>query len=270
MTAVAGLADPRPVLRLAIVSDIHGRTEGLQEAGRDADLFVCLGDLILFLDYDDPANGIFADLHGEEMARQYIRLRTANRWQEASELSQRLWSALGADSWVAISREVSRQYRDIFAVLPGGLLTYGNVDVPTLWPQHVRADHTVLDGRAIEVAGLRIGFVGGGLPSPMRTPYEIPEDEYDAKIEAMGRVDILFAHLPPDLAELTYDVQARRFERGSAGLLRAIHRWQPRYMFHGHVHNPLVARTRIGRTEVINVGHFRSRRAPYRIDIPTD
>jgi hypothetical protein len=31
----------------------------------------------------------------------------------------------------------------------------------------------------------------------------------------------------------------------------------------GHVHNPLARRTRIGRTECVNVGHFRGRGTPY-------
>jgi len=255
-------------MRIAIVSDVHGRTQGLAEAGQGADLFVCLGDLILFLDYDDPSNGIFPQLHGEAMARRYIELRTANRWQEARDLSHRLWSALGGDTWQVINREVSRQYESIFAVMPAGLFTYGNVDVPTLWPQHLREHHRVLDGEVVEMAGLRLGFVGGGLPSPMRTPFEIPEAEYDAKIEQLGPVDVIFSHIPPMLPELTYDVAARRFERGSAGLLRAVERWQPRYLFHGHVHNPLVPRMRIGRTEVVNVGHYRSRRLPFLVDIP--
>ena len=125
----------------------------------------------------------------------------------------------------------------------------------------------MLDGQAVTVGGLRLGFVGGGLPSPMRTPFEVPEEEYDAKIEALGPVDVLFAHIPPALPDITYDVAARRFERGSAGLLRAVQRWQPRYLFHGHVHNPLAARTRVGRTEIVNVGHFRSRRRPYLVEI---
>lgn len=254
-------------MRIAVVSDVHGRTDGLARAADGADLFVCLGDLILFMDYDDPSQGIFPDIHGEANAREYIRLRTENRWQDARDLSHRLWSGAGGDPWEVIGREVAKQYRALFDAMPGGLLTYGNVDVPTLWPQFVRDRHRVVDGAAVELRGLRIGFVGGGLPSPMRTPFEIPEEEFDAKIEAIGPVDVLFSHIPPALPEITFDTVARRFERGSAGLLRAILRWQPRYVLHGHVHNPLVRRTRIGRTEIVNVGHFRSRGRPLVIDI---
>ena len=255
-------------MRVHVVSDVHFRTDGLAEAATGSDLFLCLGDLILFLDYDDPSLGIFADLFGGDNARRYVQLRTANRWDEARQWSRHLWASLGVDTWTEISGRVSEQYSRLFEVMPGGLLTYGNVDVPTLWADHLRPDHRIVDGETVEVAGVRFGFVGGGLPSPMRTPFEIPEDEYDAKIAALGdEVDVLCAHLPPAVPELTYDVVSRRFERGSAGLLAAIWDLRPRYLLHGHVHQPLVPRMRIGRTEVINVGHFRARGTPFVLNL---
>src|SRR6202000_3188550 len=42
---------------------------------------------------------------------------------------------------------------------------------------------------------------------------------------------------------------------------------QPRYAFFGHVHNPLARRVRVGRTERVNVGHFRATRPPYATDL---
>jgi Icc-related predicted phosphoesterase len=38
-------------------------------------------------------------------------------------------------------------------------------------------------------------------------------------------------------------------------------------MLFGHVHQPLAARARIGRTECINVGHFRGARVPFVMDL---
>jgi len=254
-------------MRIHVVSDVHYRLDGLSAAAEGADAFICLGDLILFLDYDDPGQGILAELFGAANARRYVQLRTANRWDEARRFSRHLWASAGADSWTVVSEKVGEQYERLFAEMPGGYLTFGNVDVPALWSQHVRDEHDVVDGVVRDIGGLRVGFVGGGLPSPMRTPFEIPEEEYDAKIAALGSVDILCAHLPPDLPELTYDVAARRFERGSAGLLRAIHELRPRYLLHGHVHQPLVPRMRVADTEVINVGHFRARGRPYVLQV---
>lgn len=56
-------------MRINVVSDVHYRTDGLAAAGADCDLFICLGDLVLFLDYDDPDHGIFADTFGADNAR---------------------------------------------------------------------------------------------------------------------------------------------------------------------------------------------------------
>jgi Icc-related predicted phosphoesterase len=52
-------------------------------------------------------------------------------------------------------------------------------------------------------------------------------------------------------------------EVGSAALLDAIRVTQPRYALFGHVHQPLVSRIRLGRTECINVGHFRATGQPF-------
>ncbi len=250
-------------MRLHVVSDVHGAVEDLARAADGADVFICLGDLILFLDYDDPGQGIFADLFGAADARRFVELRTANRFGEAHEFSAGLWARIQGDRREVMSEHVDRQYARLFEAMPAGYLTYGNVDVPALWPRHVRDHHVVLDGQVIEIGGLRFGFVGGGLVSAMRTPYEISDDDFGAKVAALGTVDVLCSHIPPAVPELTYDVVARRFETGSSALLTAIRETQPRLVLHGHVHQPLVPRMRIGRTECINVGHFRARRRPY-------
>ena len=134
-----------------------------------------------------------------------------------------------------------------------------------MWPEYVRSDQQVLDGETVEIDGLRVGFVGGGLQTPYRTPFEISDEDFQRKVDQLGEVDVLCTHIPPAVPEICYDVVARRLERGSTALLRYIEEVQPRYAVHGHVHQPLASRTTIGRTEVINVGHFRSLGQPYRL-----
>ena len=160
--------------------------------------------------------------------------------------------------------KVREQYERIFAAMPTpAILTYGNVDVPALWDEFLQPGHTVLDGQSIDIDGLRFGFVGGGLQTRYRTPHELTDEEYASRVAALGPVDILCTHIPPALPEITYDVVARRFERGSLALRDYVDEHQPRLHLHGHVHQPLVPRTRLGRTEVVNVGHFRGQRHPF-------
>jgi Icc-related predicted phosphoesterase len=254
-------------VRLHFVSDVHGRADALARAADGADALVCLGDLVLYLDYEDSSQGIVAELFGAENTARFVELRTAGRFAEASAWTAGLWDDAiareGRDRPALVESLVRRQYAELFAAMPTRTyLTYGNVDIPAYWADYLRPGQRVLDGEVTEIGGLRFGFVGGGLVSPMRTPYEISEEAFAAKVAALGEVDVLCSHIPPALPELTYDVVARRFEYGSRALLEHIRETQPRYAMFGHVHQPLAARARIGRTECVNVGHFRARRVP--------
>ncbi|MCH0566403.1 MULTISPECIES: metallophosphoesterase [unclassified Streptomyces] len=253
--------------RVHVVSDVHGNVRDLARAGDGADALICLGDLVLFLDYADHSRGIFPDLFGEENADRMVALRTARRFTEARELGVRLWAGIEGDRAKVIERAVRRQYDELFRAFPTPTYaTYGNVDMPPLWREYAGPGTTVLDGQRAEIGGLVFGFVGGGLRTPMRTPYEISDEEYAAKIEAVGEVDVLCTHIPPDVPELTYDTVARRFERGSRALLDAIRRTRPRYALFGHVHQPLARRMRIGATECVNVGHFAGTGRPWALE----
>lgn len=250
-------------MRVHVVSDVHGAAEALAKAKDGADALVCLGDLVLFLDYTDHSRGIFPDLFGAENASRMVALRTARRFDDARALDAALWD--GIDRRAAIESAVRRQYEELFAAFPTPTYaTYGNVDIPSLWPEYARPGTTVLDGATAKIGGLVFGFVGGGLRTPYRTTYEIDDETYAAKIAALGdRVDVLCTHIPPAVPELCYDTVARRFERGSQAALDAIREVRPKFALFGHVHQPLAARMRIGTTECVNVGHFNATRRPW-------
>jgi Icc-related predicted phosphoesterase len=251
-------------MRVNVVSDVHCRVDRLAAAGEGADVLVCLGDLLLFLDYDDHAAGIFADLFGPGAAARLIELRTAGRFDEARAWSAEHWAGVGEDRQAVIDGAIRRQYAAMFAAMPvPAYLTYGNVDVPHLLREQLREGQRVLDGETVEIGGRTFGFVGGGLRTRYRTPYELDDDEYAAKVAAVGAVDVLCSHIPPDIPDLLFDTVARRLERGSQALLAAIRETQPELVLFGHVHNPLATRFRVGRTECVNVGHFRGTGTPY-------
>jgi len=251
-------------MRVHVVSDVHGRADALRTAADGADALICLGDLLLFVDYADYSQGIFPSLFGAEKARELVELRTALRFDEARTLSAQLWAGLDGDPRLHIEAAVASQYAELFAAMPvPAFVTYGNVDIPRQWHDHVRPGQRVLDGERLDLDGRTFGFVGGGLRTAYRTPNELDEEVFDAKVASVGEVDVLCSHIPPDVPELLYDTVARRSERGSAALLALIERTQPRYALFGHVHQPLRSRVRIGRTECINVGHFRSTGRPF-------
>ena len=265
-------------MRVHAVSDVHGASADLARAADGADVFVCLGDLLLYLDYEDPAEGAFSEVFGAEVTAEYIRLRRAMKFDEARALTTAAWQKTRegdhpANRMRVFGEIIERQYSELFAAMPAmaptpAFLTYGNVDVPAYWENFIRPGQQVMDGDVAVVDGIRFGFVGGGLFSPYRTPNEISPEAYAAKVAALGAVDVLCTHIPPSVAELTFDVVARRFEVGSKALLQYIEDVQPQFALFGHVHQPFASRKRIGRTECLNVGHFRATRRPFVLDLP--
>src|SRR5438270_10780631 len=127
-------------MRVHVVSDVHGRVDALARAGDGADALICLGDLILFVDYDDYSAGIFPDLFGAANAAKLIELRTARRFEEARELSTELWAGIDGDRRTVMQNAVRAQYKALFDVLPTPTcMTYGNVDVPFLYDEFQRS-----------------------------------------------------------------------------------------------------------------------------------
>jgi Icc-related predicted phosphoesterase len=251
-----------------VVSDVHGRADALAAAGEGADALICLGDLILYLDYADHGAGIMADLFGRDAVSRLIELRSGRRFDEARQFSSGLWETLGTDRRTIMEDAVNAQYAALFAAFPDPTyLTYGNVDLPHLLRAHMSPKVCLLDGEVTEIGGLRFGFVGGGLRTPMRTPNEIDDADYAAKVSALGSVDVLCSHIPPHIPELLYDVEGRRYERGSVALLEAILATQPRYALFGHVHQPYSPGVQIGATWCVNVGHFRARGEPFVLEL---
>ncbi len=260
-------------MRIHVVSDVHGNVEALARAGDGADALVVLGDLVDFVDYHRPGRGILGGLLGAERVRRFGELRRSGAPGEAGAYV-RAQLGSGAEVAAAIAHEVREQYRALFAALPGPTwATPGNVDLPHLWPELAGPGVTVLDGASDQLGpgGPRLGLVGGlcvpdASMSPaggIWKPYLRPASEYAAAVAAVGSVDVLGSHGPPAVPELCFDTRARRREPGSAALLEHLRATAPRLALHGHVHQPLAARVRVGRTECINVGHFQRTGTPW-------
>ncbi|HEY3262360.1 MAG TPA: metallophosphoesterase [Pseudonocardiaceae bacterium] len=264
-------------MRVHVVSDVHGNTGALARAGDGADALVVLGDLIDFVDYHDHTGGILGRIFGPEVVRRFAELRSGGGTGETGDLLtfvRGLWAQLDDPAQV-IEHEVREQYGRIFASLTAPTYaTPGNVDLPHLWPEFAGAGVTICDGTTADVGGRWFGFVGGGLlpdgvlprrNGPWRPYLRTPAEFADAvdRIRAAPRVDVLASHIPPAVPELCYDVVARHPERGSPQLLQFVRARQPRMALFGHVHAPLARRTRIGRTECVNVGHFQRSETPY-------
>ena len=64
------------------------------------------------------------------------------------------------------------------------------------------------------------------------------EDEYGAKLDAIGEVDVLCTHIPPAVPSCSTTPWPGGW-RGQHGLLDDDQATRPRYALFGHVHQPL-------------------------------
>jgi Icc-related predicted phosphoesterase len=263
-------------VRLSFVSDIHGNIAGLADVARRVQQLVVLGDLLDYVDYHDPAAGIVGRIFGAERVKPFIALRLAGNFQALHDYNKSLWDST-ADPVGTLTEEVAARYREVLrAVGPDALLTLGNVDVAAVWNEVAGGELPYLDAQTIEIAGRRMGFVAGGSARPgavLRPPVGAwrplirSADDYATAVKAVGQVDILCSHIPPKLAQLRYDVLPGRLEMYGPGLLEAIDEHRPALAVYGHVHQPIARRTRRGRTECVNVGHFQRFPQPFEVQL---
>ena len=132
----------------------------------------------------------------------------------------------------------------------------GNMDSPMIDARLVDLGVS-LDGRGVVLGDVGIAGVSAAPHSPLRTPYEIPDEDYARKAAAglddLGgcRVRILCPHAPP------YGTACDRIRSGehvgSRALRALIEREQPDLVLCGHIHEARGEDT-IGATRVVNPG----------------
>jgi len=243
-----------------IVSDVHGAFTELARVASCGGPLLVLGDLLNFVDYR-TGRGIAADVYGPDYAREFIRNRRTGDWPA----NRRLWRRVqdGRESELAehIRAEVRGQYRAARrALMPAekAYVIHGNVD----WPEEMAAalaDEVVLvDGEVVQIDGYSVGFAGGGVPTPARARGEVSHEAMAAKLDALGRVDILCTHVAPAVAPLRRDVVTGMLERSSSVVLDYLLTHRPRYHYFGDIHQPQAHAWRVGRTVCRNVGYFRA------------
>lgn len=251
---------------MLLVSDIHGRFDALAEVASRGEPLLVLGDLINLVDYR-TGEGIFAQVLGIEFARRIAFSRGRSRFEEM----RALWADQVGDrqEWfrTELAGEVREQYRLTSDALAGAesYVTYGNVDRPELLRDCLPDTARFVDGEVVIIEGLRVGFAGGGLTTPMNASGEVSDQEMAKKLAGLGEVDILCTHLAPAIPALHFDVVTGKHERASRPILEYLLDVRPRYHFFGDVHQPQAHQWRVGSTLCRNVGYFRATRRPVRV-----
>jgi Icc-related predicted phosphoesterase len=111
---------------------------------------------------------------------------------------------------------------------------------------------TVIHGETAEVGGITFFGLGAGIPTtPWDWSFDLSEEEAEAELAACPQGAVMVLHSPP------YghcDESSGGDHLGSPAIAAAIERLQPPLAVCGHIHESWGARSRIGSSEVANLG----------------
>lgn len=252
---------------MLIVSDVHGAFEDLARVARSGETLLVLGDLLNLMDYR-TGEGITAEVLGIQAARTIARARARGDYAEMRAVWRAAVGERTDEFRAAYDQAVRRQYAETRQALAGSraYVTYGNVDRPSLLAAHLPDGATFVDATVHEIEGVKVGFVGGGIATPLGAEGEVTDEQMTEKLAGLGAVDVLCSHLPPAVEPLHRDVITGRLERASRPILEYLLDVKPKLHFFGDVHQPQATRWTVGGTACRNVGYFRATRRAVRYD----
>src|SRR5688572_19708760 len=111
---------------------------------------------------------------------------------------------------------------------------------------------TVLHGESTEIDGVTFFGLGAGIPvTPWDWSFDLSDDEASEALASCPDGAVLVLHSPP---RGHCDVAGSGQNLGSQALADAIERLAPPLAVCGHIHESWGARSRIGETEIANLG----------------
>ena len=244
---------------MILVSDVHEAFGALEKVVAIGDTVIVLGDLANLTDYR-TGEGAVADVLGLDFARAAASSRASGDYAAMRELWEANVGERRDEVRAAIGGALADQYDGSARALTGGAgyVIHGNVDRPGALADSLPPGFRYVHGQAVEIDGLRFGFVGGGVRTPLRADGEVADDAMAGLLDSLGSVDVLCSHVPPDVRSLRGDVITGRQERGSGPIRDYVLTHQPRFHFFGDVHQPKATSWRLGATRCFNAGYFRA------------
>jgi Icc-related predicted phosphoesterase len=139
---------------------------------------------------------------------------------------------------------------------PRLLALAGNMDSPAIDARLAELG-VALDGTGVQVDDVGLFGVSAAPFSPLHTPYELPDDELERRLEngfadvKDSRVKVFCPHAPPK--DTACDLLRSGEHVGSPVLRAFVEREQPDVVLCGHIHEARGTDT-IGRAQIVNPG----------------
>jgi len=249
---------------MLLIADVHGAWPALRRVASLGEPLLILGDLLNLVDYR-TMEGLLSEVFGKEMVIEVSRLRAMGDHQAA----RRRWESESAGRETEIRARLrslmADSYEEAAEALAGAeaYVTFGNVDDPEMLAGMLPSGSRFVDGKVVDIGGVKVGFAGGGIGPDMGAPGIVTEDEMRAKLAGLGDFDVLCTHAAPAVGQLSHDVVAGASKHSEA-VLEFVQARQPRHMYFGDIHQPQAIEWRVGRTVCRNVGYFRATGRPVR------
>lgn len=244
---------------MIFVSDVHDSPRALRRVVEKGEEVVILGDLVNLTDYR-TGRGAVAEVLGLDFASRTSAARAQGDYPRMRSLWAEEAGITGEDLREKIGDELALQYEGVSRALDGGrgFVIHGNVDRVDSLRSSLPGGFRYVHGEVVERQGLRLGFVGGGVETPLGADGEVSDEEMSEILSNLGPVDVLCSHVPPAVPALRSDVVTGREERGSDPLREYLVEHQPLFHLFGDVHQPKASTWRMGRTRCYNAGYFRA------------
>ena len=159
---------------MIFISDVHHQLDYLSTLPKDNGPIVILGDLINWIDYRN-GDGIAKEVFGSENVQKLINLRKQHKFEERKDLWKNLYSIDPEIKMKKMKEAIENQYYEVFKILKSYDVWFipGNVDDVDIMNSYTSPSVTNVDGLLIEQDGIKFGFAGGGVPTPINARGEI-------------------------------------------------------------------------------------------------
>jgi len=185
----------------------------------------------------------FSDLH-----------RDLDRAASLVERSPEADVVLGAGDFASVHEGLDEMIEALAPITTPTVLVPGNNETidalraaASSWPAA-----TVIHGESVEIEGRTFFGLGAGIPvTPWDWSFDLSDEEASTALEPCPEGAVLVLHSPP---RGHCDVSGAGDHLGSAALTAAIERLEPPLAVCGHIHESWGKRSRIGPTEIANLG----------------